>query len=116
MDWKSFLVVVVFAFLVFYVAKMASSILPSVFDDTPCTNAGCGRCVTESQANELRVLCEYSPYYECGKDCRKRDGVCSFDMEFYDACVACIDECAAMIGAIILPGDESCVYCYEYGE
>ena len=65
---------------------------------TQCVTSGCSGEICAPKREEgnfggFMTTCEWLPEYGCYKDCRLRNGQCSFDKNIANSCVSCIEEC-----------------------
>ena len=63
--------------------------------DSQCKTGGCSGQICSSSPLSYGAIttCEWLPEYGCNKDCEVRNFRCSFDQEFKQNCINCIQDC-----------------------
>jgi len=63
--------------------------------DSQCKTGGCSGqiCSASPLSYDVITTCEWRPEYGCNRECKVRNFRCSFDQEFKQKCIGCIQDC-----------------------
>ena len=89
--------------------------------DSQCKTGGCSGQICSASPLDYGAVttCDWRPEYGCNKDCKVRNFQCSFDQEFKQSCMNCIQECGNQFdfrtgdGSIYQEFEECTISCYE---
>lgn len=84
----SIVLVITIALTVFVAPNFNFAIL-----DSQCKTSGCSGQICSTSPLSQGTICDWIPEYGCNKDCKVRNFRCSFDQEFKQNCLDCIQDC-----------------------